>query len=56
MDDYAAWDAFTDAELKEKRAALQELVDQGTLMHRTTEREQAEIAIISALLERRAHS
>ena len=56
MDDYAAWDAFSDAELREKRDALQELVDQGTLMHRTTEREQAEIAIIEALLERRSQS
>jgi len=55
-ENYAAWDVFTDQELKDKRTALADLVAQGTLMHRTTEREQAEIAIIDALLERRAHN
>jgi len=52
-DDRDAWHRLSTDELKAKRTALKKLVDDGQLMDTTKEREQAEIAIIDAVLEER---
>lgn len=48
-----AWATFTTAELKAKLAALQDLIEGGTLTDRSLDHQFAEIALIERELESR---
>lgn len=46
LEDTSSWKQFTSEELRDKLAALQDLVDSGTLTDRSAEQQRREIGII----------